>query len=61
MKKTYIKPKSRLMGLEAETLFAGSPIPEQTVSDDPATLIDGNVIMEGRDVIRARGAWDDEW
>jgi len=49
------------MGLEAETLFAGSPIPEQTVSDDPATLIDGNVIMEGRDVIRARGAWDDEW
>ena len=55
MKKTYIEPKSRLIALgEEEDLLKSSEITsggQGQINDD----------AEGREVIRARSAWEDEW
>lgn len=55
MKKVYIEPKCRLMALgEEESLLKASEISsggEGTPND----------YAEGREVIRSRSAWDDEW
>ena len=63
MKKTYISPKSRLMSTEPETMIAASA-DNPTIDDTNDAVVDpgsGKVIMEGREVIRSRSAWDDEW
>lgn len=62
MKKVYIEPKCRLMALgEEENLLSGSPT-NPNVSEDYAEVDGGgNVNMEGRENIRSRSAWDDEW
>lgn len=61
MKKTYIEPKCRLMGVEGETLFASSPGYNQEAYDTGVqTDADGNVIMEGRETINSKDAWE-EW
>lgn len=45
--------------MAAETLFAGSPT-NPSVSEEPAEVSGGSVIMEGRETISAPDAWE-EW
>jgi hypothetical protein len=48
--------------MEPETMIAGSA-ENPEISETPAEIDpgSGSVIMEGRDVIRSRSAWEDEW
>lgn len=55
MKKSYIEPKCRLIALsEEEELMSGS----QLTGGEKGQV---NEDVEGREVIRARSAWEDEW
>ncbi len=60
MKKTYIEPKNTVVKLNLETMIAGSAEHQQTFSDTPAVIEEGNVGMEGREIIKTPDVWE-EW